>query len=152
MPSDIGFPGILEPRVARRRVVHVELRKSDCDRRAHHRYRFDSEDAPTIRLRLKVEINSRERFTVYGLRQVPFAVSSRWFERSCQICSYELDELAGTKLRALYQRKQGGTCSTWRPRWGNPGSIRRASSRRSPNTRAGAATRSPAPSSRRTSP
>jgi predicted nucleotidyltransferase component of viral defense system len=70
-------------------------------------YRFDSEDAPPIRLRLKVEINSRERFTVYGFRQVPFTVASRWFEGSCQICSYELDELLGTKLRALYQRKQG---------------------------------------------
>ena len=36
------------------------------------------------------------------LRHRPFAVSSRWFEGSCQITSYELDELLGTKLRALY--------------------------------------------------
>lgn len=70
-------------------------------------YRFDSEDTPPISLRLKVEINSREHFAVYGFKQVPFAVSSRWFEGNCQICSYELDELLGTKLRALYQRKQG---------------------------------------------
>ncbi len=70
-------------------------------------YRFDSEDAPPIPLRLKVEINSREHFTVYGFKQVPFRVSSRWFEGSCQVNSYELDELLGTKLRALYQRKQG---------------------------------------------
>jgi predicted nucleotidyltransferase component of viral defense system len=70
-------------------------------------YRFDSEDAPPIRLRLKVEINSREHFSVHGFTSVPFAVSSRWFEGSCQITSYELDELLGTKLRALYQRKKG---------------------------------------------
>jgi predicted nucleotidyltransferase component of viral defense system len=70
-------------------------------------YRFDSEDAPPVRLRRKVEINSREQFAVYGLKRVPFAVSSRWFEGDCQLCSYELDELLGTKLRALYQRKQG---------------------------------------------
>ena len=70
-------------------------------------YRFDSEDVPPLRLRLKVEINSREHFPVYGLRRVPFAVSSRWFKGACEICSYELDELLGTKLRALYQRKQG---------------------------------------------
>ena len=70
-------------------------------------YRFDSEDAPPIRLRLKVEINSREHFAVHGFTSVPFAVSSRWFEGSCQITSYELDELLGTKLRALYQRKKG---------------------------------------------
>jgi predicted nucleotidyltransferase component of viral defense system len=70
-------------------------------------YRFDSEDAPPIRLRLKVEINSREHFSVYGITRVPFAVSSRWFEGTCQIASYELDELLATKLRALYQRRKG---------------------------------------------
>ena len=70
-------------------------------------YRFDSEDTPPIRLRLKVEINSREHFSVHGFTSVPFAVSSRWFEGSCQITSYELDELLGTKLRALYQRRKG---------------------------------------------
>jgi predicted nucleotidyltransferase component of viral defense system len=58
-------------------------------------------------MRLKVEINSREHFTVHGFTSVPFAVSSRWFEGSCQITSYELDELLGTKLRALYQRRKG---------------------------------------------
>ena len=70
-------------------------------------YRFDSEDTPPIKLRLKVEINSREHFAVHGFTSVPFAVSSRWFEGACQITSYELDELLGTKLRALYQRKKG---------------------------------------------
>lgn len=70
-------------------------------------YRFDSEDTPPILLRLKVETNTREHFSVYGLKQVPFSVTSRWFEGSCKIQSYELDELLATKLRALYQRKQG---------------------------------------------
>jgi predicted nucleotidyltransferase component of viral defense system len=70
-------------------------------------YRFNSEDTPPIPLRLKVEINTREHFVVYGFKQIPFRVSSRWFEGSCHIHSYELDELLGTKLRALYQRKQG---------------------------------------------
>ncbi len=70
-------------------------------------YRFDSEDAPPLRLRLKVEINSREHFTVLGLKTVPFAVDSRWFQGSAKIVTYELEELLGTKLRALYQRKKG---------------------------------------------
>ncbi|MDE2184865.1 MAG: nucleotidyl transferase AbiEii/AbiGii toxin family protein [Alphaproteobacteria bacterium] len=70
-------------------------------------YRFDSEDAPPIRLRLKVEVNSREHFSVNGITHVPFTVSSRWFEGVCRIGTYELDELLGTKLRALYQRKKG---------------------------------------------
>jgi hypothetical protein len=38
---------------------------------------------------------------------LPFHVGSRWFSGSCSIHTYELDELLGTKLRALYQRKQG---------------------------------------------
>lgn len=70
-------------------------------------YRFNSEDTPPIGLRLKVEINSREHFAVHGFTRIPFGVSSRWFEGSCQITSYELDELLSTKLRALYQRRKG---------------------------------------------
>jgi len=70
-------------------------------------YRFESEGIPPLRLRLKIEINSREHFTCYGITQTPFSVSSRWFEGNCNISTYELNELLGTKLRALYQRKKG---------------------------------------------
>lgn len=70
-------------------------------------YRFASEDAPPLRLRLKVEINSREHFTVFGYKKVLFEVNSRWFRGAAQILTYGLEELLGTKLRALYQRKKG---------------------------------------------
>ena len=70
-------------------------------------YKINSEDAPPVPLRLKIETNTREHFSVFGLKEIPFAVDSRWFEGSCSIHTYELDELLGTKLRALYQRKQG---------------------------------------------
>ena len=70
-------------------------------------YRCNSEDTPPIRLKLKVEINSREHFSVYGINAVPFSVQSRWFEGSCEISSYHIDELLGTKMRALYQRRKG---------------------------------------------
>jgi predicted nucleotidyltransferase component of viral defense system len=69
-------------------------------------YRFSSEDTPPIGMRLKVETNTREHFAVHGFKQVPFEVSSRWFEGKCQIPTYDLDELLGTKMRALYQRKK----------------------------------------------
>ena len=69
-------------------------------------YRFDSEGVPPLRLRLKVEINSREHFSVYGVTAATFAVSSRWFAGESAICTYMLDELLGTKMRALYQRKK----------------------------------------------
>ncbi|HVB56983.1 MAG TPA: nucleotidyl transferase AbiEii/AbiGii toxin family protein [Candidatus Acidoferrales bacterium] len=70
-------------------------------------YRFDSEDNPPLRLRLKVEINSREHFALLGYVVTPFAVSSRWFNGSAGIKAFELDEMLGTKLRALYQRRKG---------------------------------------------
>lgn len=70
-------------------------------------YRFESEEEPPTRLKLKVEINSREHFTAFGLRSIPFGVQSRWFSGSADIKTYELDELLGTKLRALYQRRKG---------------------------------------------
>jgi predicted nucleotidyltransferase component of viral defense system len=70
-------------------------------------YRFNSEDEPPYRLKLKVEINTREHFSVYGLRAASFTVTSRWFTGTASIATYQLDELLGTKLRALYQRKKG---------------------------------------------
>ena len=70
-------------------------------------YRFDSEDAQPLPLRLKVEINTREHFTVLGLEKWRFEVRSRWFSGSATISTYALDELLGTKMRALYQRKEG---------------------------------------------
>jgi predicted nucleotidyltransferase component of viral defense system len=70
-------------------------------------YRYTSEDQPPRALRLKVEINSREHFTEHGHVTVPFAVESEWWSGKAEITTYSLDELLGTKLRALYQRKKG---------------------------------------------
>lgn len=71
------------------------------------RYQFMSEGSPQLPLRLKIEINTREHFAVEGFREIPFELRSRWYEGSCSIQSYDLNELLGTKLRALYQRKKG---------------------------------------------
>jgi predicted nucleotidyltransferase component of viral defense system len=70
-------------------------------------YRFESEFPPVINLRLKVETNTREHFTVLSLEQFPFEVNSSWFSGSCNLTTYSLEELLGTKLRALYQRRKG---------------------------------------------
>jgi predicted nucleotidyltransferase component of viral defense system len=56
---------------------------------------------------LKVEINSREHFSVFGVEAREFAVRSRWFTGTATVKTYQLDELLGTKLRVLYQRKKG---------------------------------------------
>jgi len=47
--------------------------------------RFDSEFPPSFRLRLKVEINTREHFTMHGLVQFPFEVKSSWFDGGCNL-------------------------------------------------------------------
>jgi len=70
-------------------------------------YRFDSEDAPPLKLRLKVEINTREHFTELGVARVPFRVDNPWFTGAADVATCALDELLCTKLRALYQRKKG---------------------------------------------
>jgi len=60
-----------------------------------------------VPLRLKVEINSRKHFSVFALGRTPFEVTSRWFGWQTLIATFGIDELLGTKLRALYQRKKG---------------------------------------------
>jgi predicted nucleotidyltransferase component of viral defense system len=70
-------------------------------------FRFDSEIPPVIPIRLKIEINTREHFYVLGLTQHDFNVKNQWFSGNCKITTYYLEELLGTKLRALYQRRKG---------------------------------------------
>ncbi len=70
-------------------------------------YRFQSEFPPVQIMKLKVEINCREHFTELGYVKVPFEVNSKWYKGSCLINTYHLEELMGTKLRALYQRRKG---------------------------------------------
>lgn len=70
-------------------------------------YRFETTTRPIQPLRLKVEINTREHFTALGIRRRPFQVDSPWFSGQAEIGIYAIEELLGTKLRALYQRKKG---------------------------------------------
>jgi hypothetical protein len=70
-------------------------------------YTFESEIAPVRPMRLKIEINTREHFTLLGLKQSKFVVTNPWFTGECDIATFEMDELLATKLRALYQRRKG---------------------------------------------
>lgn len=69
-------------------------------------YSFTSEYEETP-LKLKVEINGKEHFNVHDWVEFPFAVENEWFSGATNIKTYSLNELLGTKLRALYQRKKG---------------------------------------------
>jgi predicted nucleotidyltransferase component of viral defense system len=70
-------------------------------------YRFESELPPVIRLRLKIEINTREHLCLLPIQQTRFTVDSRWFSGEASLPIYSATELLGTKLRALYQRRKG---------------------------------------------
>lgn len=70
-------------------------------------YRFESELPPIVPLRLKIEINTREHFAVFGYETRTHQVESGWFRGTAEVRSYRFEELLGTKLRALYQRKKG---------------------------------------------
>jgi len=70
-------------------------------------FRFESEMPPVLPIRLKVETNCREHFNVLGLMKQQFTVRTRWYSGTCNITTYHLEELLGTKLRALYQRRKG---------------------------------------------
>ena len=82
-------------------------RRKQTEQSAILTYRMESEGPPTVQMRLKVEINTREHFAVEGYQKHPFAVQSRWFKGECEITTYTLEELLSTKLRALYQRRKG---------------------------------------------
>ena len=68
-------------------------------------HRMQAEDG--LPRKLKVEINSWEHFTVFRMETLPMEVKSRWFSGGASIRTCQLDELMGTKMRALYQRKKG---------------------------------------------
>jgi predicted nucleotidyltransferase component of viral defense system len=70
-------------------------------------FSFDSEIPPVIRLKLKVEINCREHTVILGIVKTPFSVNSPWYTSSADVTTYSLEEILGSKIRALYQRRKG---------------------------------------------
>lgn len=103
-------PGSIKPIMER---IGEVITFFEEDRITQHRghgikalYRFSSE-YEGIRMRLKLEINCREHFNVLDWAELPYSVESDWFKGSCDIRSYSINELLGTKLRALYQRSKG---------------------------------------------
>jgi len=103
-------PGPIKPIMQRLGEVLDWLPNRSTQQKRHSNkllFRFESEVPPITQIRLKVEINCFEHFNVMGIKQVPFSVENSWFTGSAMLTTYHLDELVGTKLRALYQRKKG---------------------------------------------
>lgn len=68
-------------------------------------YSIISED--DVPIKLKIEVNTREHFSVYGLQDILVRMNSEWYKGEALVTTYGLEELLATKLRALYQRKKG---------------------------------------------
>lgn len=69
-------------------------------------YKFKAEESGASR-KLKVEINNQESGSHFGFVDKKFSVDNMWYQGSCCIRTYSLEELLATKFRALYQRKKG---------------------------------------------
>lgn len=70
-------------------------------------FKVQPTDPDAGEIHLKVEINCKEHFSVFPMVRVPFAVKNSWFTGECEVLTYELAEMTGTKLRAVYQRRKG---------------------------------------------
>ncbi len=71
------------------------------------RFGYDSSSFPVQKLKLKIEINCREHFAIMGYLNKEFEIKNGWFSGKCIITTFAIEELLGTKLRALYQRRKG---------------------------------------------
>jgi len=68
-------------------------------------YRFTSAD--NVPMRLKIEINTVESFSILGFKHQLYSLESPWYSGKAEICTYAIEEIMATKLRALYQRRKG---------------------------------------------
>jgi len=70
-------------------------------------YQYLTETEPVRKMKLKIEINCREHFSVLGFQNIRLQIQNSWYSGSAHILTYSLEELLATKLRALYQRRKG---------------------------------------------
>jgi len=56
-----------------------QARYKQSNRSARLIYRFQSEDKPPVPLRLKIEINTTEAFSLFGYQQKSYAIDNQWF-------------------------------------------------------------------------
>lgn len=80
--------------------VHTDVRR-------HPKARLDSTFVRGGRMRVKIELNTSERSSAQPTVTQAFTVDSPWFSGTADVATYALEELAATKIRALFQRKKG---------------------------------------------
>lgn len=84
-------------------------------------YRFQPEMEGGAPKQIKIEINTREHFSLEGYVRRPFKFESLWKSGESQITTFSIHELMATKVRALYQRRKGRDLfDLWKSRELNP--------------------------------
>jgi predicted nucleotidyltransferase component of viral defense system len=81
--------------------------REQAEHSIHLVFKFAPETDPSTKLKLKVEINTREHECLYGIKEYPFGIENGWHNGKTAIRSFEAEELFATKLRALLQRRKG---------------------------------------------
>lgn len=103
------IPGPIKPIMERLgEVITFFEEDRNTDNRGHGikaLYRYTSE-YEGIRMRLKLEINCKEHLHVLDWKNLPFEIHNDWYQGKCNNRTYNINELLGTKLRALYQRNK----------------------------------------------
>ena len=70
-------------------------------------YRVPSVSVPGRELTVEVETNVSERLPKYPLQRLPLALNIRGQSLESTVVSYNINEMLGTKMRALFQRRKG---------------------------------------------
>jgi predicted nucleotidyltransferase component of viral defense system len=60
-----------------------------------------------LNMRIKIEINTQERTSALPIADYKHTIQSDWYSGDANVKSYQLEEIAATKIRALYQRSKG---------------------------------------------
>ena len=69
---------------------------------------FDADPTSGVgRIRIKIETNVREIDSFEARITLPYEVESPWWVGAADVSTFSIEELMGTKLRALYQRRKG---------------------------------------------
>jgi len=84
----------------------VEGGRTQVGQMVHMTFTADSTHGQR-RIRVKIEMNIRETESCFPRTSRPYQVLSRWWSGRAGINTFQLEELLGTKLRALYQRRKG---------------------------------------------
>ena len=82
-------------------------KREHAEHSIHLVFSFAPDVDPAAKLKLKVEINTREHESLYGVTKYPFGIQNGWCDTEAEIASFEPEELFATKLRALLQMRKG---------------------------------------------